>query len=214
MSKMIDLTGQRFGRLIAIKRSTESGTNKGVYWLCHCDCGKEKYIRGADLRDGSVKSCGCLKDEKTSKRFRKHGQSNTLLYDIWSSMKGRCFRKTCKDYPNYGGRGITVCNEWKNDFQAFYDWAISHGYKDHLTIERMNPNGNYEPQNCTWLENEKQAINRRNTKLIEYHGGLFNERELSKMLNINYNTLRDYIQRGKTICEITKQFCNNSEVAS
>ena len=121
MGKMIDMSGKKIGRLTVIERSNASGTNKGVYWLCQCKCGAEKYIRGADLRDGSIVSCGCYKNENTSERSTKHGMSDSLIYDVWKSMKARCFRESCKDYPDYGGRGITVCSEWEKRFQSFYN---------------------------------------------------------------------------------------------
>ncbi len=206
MGRMIDITGKRFGRLVAIEPSKVKATNKSKKWLCKCDCGNTKEIISSSLRFGKTTSCGCWKDEKTSKRFYKHGKSNTLIYNIWTSMKGRCLRKTSKDYPNYGGRGIKICDDWKNDFMTFYNWAISNGYKEGLTIERINPDGNYEPSNCIWLENEKQALNRRNTILIEFKGKKQSIRKWSEELKINYNTLRDYLAEGKTIENILKTY--------
>lgn len=206
MSRMIDITGKRFGRIVAIEPSKEIATNKSKKWICKCDCGTVKEIRSSDLRFGKVTSCGCWKDEKTSKRFKTHGKSNTLIYNIWTSMKGRCYRKTSKDYPNYGGRGIRICDEWKDSFMNFYNWSVANGYEERLTIDRIDPNGNYEPSNCRWIENEKQALNRRNSKYYEYDGLSLSAREWSEKLNINYNTMRDYLNRDMTVEEILNNF--------
>lgn len=206
MSRMIDITGKRFGRLVAIEPSKDKATNESKKWLCECDCGTKKYIRSSDLRFGKVTSCGCWKDEKTRNRFKVHGKSNTLQYEIWKSMKQRCYNSNNKDYPNYGGRGIKVCDEWKDDFLTFYHWAKYNGYKRHYTIERINPSGNYEPSNCTWIPNEQQALNRKTTRVIEYQGNNYSMREISEKFNVNYNTFRDYINKGKTPEEIINHF--------
>lgn len=121
-------------------------------------------------------------------------------------MRRRCKRETCKDFQNYGGRGITVCESWDKDFQSFYDWSMQNGYREHLTIERIDCNGNYEPSNCTWIENEKQALNRRNTKNYVYLGEYYSVRELSEKFSINYNTFRDYLNKGKSVEQIIKNF--------
>ncbi|OLS02902.1 hypothetical protein [Tissierella creatinophila] len=202
MRKMIDIKNQRFGKLKAIEPSVKVATNKSKKWICECDCGTVKEIRSSDLRLGKIVSCGCERDRKIKERSYKHGMSNTKIYDVWQSMKGRCYRETCKDYPNYGGRGIKIDKNWLGDFMVFYNWAISEGYKEGLTIDRINPNGNYEPGNCKWLPNEKQALNRRNTITHMYEGKELNTRELSEELNINYNTLRNYLGKGRTIEEI------------
>ena len=168
--RMIDMTGRRFGRLEVIRR--EGSNKKGeAVWLCRCDCGGEKIVRGTKLRRGETKSCGCFEQETRVRNGHKrmqptHNMSQSRLYEVWHGMKARCYRKTHPHYKDYGGRGIIVCNEWKDDFQAFADWALSHGYdedapKGACTLDRINPNGDYEPSNCRFADMAVQQNNRR-----------------------------------------------------
>lgn len=163
MSKLIDLTGQRFGRLVVIKRAADRMKPNGkklIMWKCQCDCGNTKEILGQSLRRGLTKSCGCLGYENRIKAHTKHGMTNTSLYNIWSKMKQRCNQKNNKRYKDYGGRGISYCREWE-EFKTFEEWAYRSGYKDGLSIERINVNGNYCPENCEWIPFVRQARNRR-----------------------------------------------------
>ena len=156
-----DLLGQRFGRLTAIE---EAGKDKhgSILWRCKCDCGNECVVVGYSLRRGDSKSCGCLQRELARQRHETHGDAKTRLYKAYDGIKYRCLNKNAKAYPRYGGRGITMCDEWLESFEAFRDWAVSNGYRDDLTIDRIDVNGNYEPNNCRWVSMKVQQRNRRN----------------------------------------------------
>jgi hypothetical protein len=170
MSKKIDLTGQKFGRLLVLKL-VGSDRNGQSRWDCICDCGKSTVIGGYKLKSGHTQSCGCLQAERTSqsnkKRLTKHGMSfgsykkGHRLYHIWRGMIDRCGNPNQTNYCYYGGRGIAICHEWRTDFQAFYDWAMANGYAPELSIDRIDVDGNYEPGNCRWATDLEQARNKR-----------------------------------------------------
>lgn len=161
----LSLLGKRYGRLVVIG-DTEKHRGDSSLWICKCDCGKTIQVTADNLQRGKTKSCGCLKKEveKSGNNSRKHGMSGSRLYIIWCDMKQRCFNSNQKGYKDYGGRGITICDEWKDSFEEFRDWALSHGYSDELTIDRINNDGNYEPDNCRWATMAEQNQNKRNVK--------------------------------------------------
>ena len=197
-----DLTGQRFGRLTVLEFvSTE---DRHTYWLCKCDCGKFVTVQGSHLNTSRAKSCGCFRSD-----FRLiHGNSNIRLYRIWRSMKNRCNNPKNYAYKNYGGRGITVCDEWENDFTKFRDWAMSHGYADNLSIDRIDVNGNYEPENCRWTEMKTQQRNKSNNTFVEYQGEKITLAEAAEKTGINMTTLwRRYHHgdRGKILFRPVKK---------
>lgn len=162
MPKMVDITGERYGRLVVIERA---GTLNGhVAWKCECDCGKVIVTRSCDLRNKKTTSCGCFHNEMVSNITRSHDKCNTRLYSIYNNMRQRCYNSNRHDFSRYGGRGITVCDEWLNDFQAFYDWAMANGYSDELTLDRKDNDKGYEPSNCKWATYKEQRINQRRTK--------------------------------------------------
>lgn len=161
-----DLTGQHYGYLTVLSLD-QNPNNKRIKWLCKCKCGNTKIIAACDLIRGHTSSCGCKKFESHNK---KHGLKHTRLYDIWSTMKARCHREGSTTYSHYGARGITVCDEWRNDFMSFYNWAMSNGYSDDLTIDRKDTNKNYCPENCRWATMVEQSNNRNTTIRIKYLG--------------------------------------------
>ena len=193
MSERLDLTGQKFNRLTCIKCI---GSNKrGLsIWLCKCDCGNIITALGYQVKNGNTKSCGCLKREVIIKRNTIHGLcfdkngKKSRLYGMWHRMKQRCFDSNCDDFKLYGNRGITVCKEWL-DYKPFHDWAMSHGYKKGLMIERNNNNGNYHSDNCEWATAKQQARNKRNSRFIIYLGKRKTLAEWSEILNIGHKTL-------------------------
>ena len=181
MRKPKDITGMKFNRLTAIKYSHHhkypSGKSK-AYWIFKCDCGKEKILEKAGVVSGCIFSCGCYAIEKVKEYNTTHHLTKTRLYGIWIGIKKRCYNIHTKDYKNYGGRGIKVCDEWKNDFMNFYNWAMANGYKDDLSIDRINVNGNYEPSNCRWATNKEQANNRRTVNIKRDSNGRFIKNEV------------------------------------
>lgn len=168
MSRVKDLTGQRFDRLVVIER-VGSNSDGVATWHCLCDCGNECIVEGANLRKGNTKSCGCLHDDVTRMRRTTHGKSGTRLYAVWKAMIQRCSNPLDKNYDRYGGRGIQICEVWRNDFQAFYDWAMANGYdetapRSHCTIDRIDNDKGYSPDNCRWVDMKTQRNNRTNSK--------------------------------------------------
>lgn len=169
MPKKTDLTGSRFFKLTVIKE-VDRGEKRDRQWECLCDCGNTCIVQGNNLKSGHTKSCGCHNRKVASDRLKTHGKSKTRLHKIWYGMKNRCFNPMNSLYARYGGRGITVCDEWRNSFEAFYNWAMTNGYTEGLTIDRKDVNRNYEPSNCRWATIKEQQNNRRNNRLLEYNG--------------------------------------------
>lgn len=164
MGKFQDLTGKRFGKLTVLGRVGDVGKNTA--WLCKCDCGEIKNILSYNLSSGKSKSCGCVRSAKLKKYATTHGESKTRLYQIYKGMKQRCNNANNPAYDYYGGKGVSVCNEWSGDFVKFKEWAIVNGYKQGMSIDRINPNGDYCPANCRWVSLQKQQNNKLNSMFV------------------------------------------------
>jgi hypothetical protein len=177
--------GDRFTRLEVLGKSEKRDRSRSFYYSCKCDCGKIIEVRKDSLFNGRVKSCGCY----TKDRMTKHNLSNSRLYHIRGGMLARCYNKSNKDFHNYGARGISVCEEWKNSFEVFYNWAITNGYSDNLSIDRIDVNGNYEPSNCRWTTNKQQSRNTRKNHFYTYKGETKTITEWAEIKGIRRDTL-------------------------
>ena len=181
-----DLTGQCFGRLTVLEFVPTE--DKRTYWRCRCDCGNICIVWGANLKKGATKSCGC--------NYKKHGLTYRRIYTIWASMKQRCLNPNNTHYKIYGGRGIGVCDEWKNDVAAFEKWALINGYDDNLTLDRIDVNGNYEPSNCRWISLREQQRNRQDNILVKYNKKLMCLKDASEESGIKWTTLFTRYKKG------------------
>ena len=164
MNKIEDLSGRRFGRLTVLFRSKNDFRRRAT-WACRCDCGRLVSKQGTQLKRDQTHSCGCLRLEIQKEYNTIHGGCKTRLYNIWAGMKSRCFYQKNNRWQYYGGRGIKVCDAWVKSFSKFRDWALSKGYSDNLTIDRINVNGDYCPENCRWVTYKEQANNRRKPEI-------------------------------------------------
>ena len=201
MSRAVDITGQKFGRLTVL--SFDSVKKHQSMWKCKCDCGNETIVSASHLKSGHTKSCGCLMRETSAINMRnvsfKTGCSLERLYAVWSEMMLRCNKPTNKAYKHYGGRGIKVCKEWQ-DYLVFKEWAYSHGYDENAkfqecTIDRIDVNGDYCPENCRWTINSEQCINKQDTVYVELNGERMALSQAAEKLHMNYGTLNSRINK-------------------
>lgn len=205
----IDLTGYRHGRLTVISKSDHGRT----LYVCRCDCGKEKemtaYYIFHDL------SCGCMEKENKDNLGEHnitHGMTETRLYRTWCKMKERCYNPNIQYYPRYGGRGITICDEWRYSFESFHDWAFSVGYDSSLTgneqsLDRINPDGNYEPSNCRWITHKEQCRNRTNNRFVVHHGKKMTVSEFCETYGITYHKyVTRNLEKGLTTDDVISKW--------
>jgi hypothetical protein len=202
--KFEDLSNKKFNKLLVIKRIEDYITPKGNHttqWLCICECGNQTKALSRELKNGHKKSCGCLLEE-----FKIHGLSHNPLYGILSRMYSSCYNNKYCDYEYYGGRGITLCDQWnknmvgkKQSMINFYNRSMGNGYKKGLTIDRINNNGNYSPDNCRWATVKEQCNNRRSNHILFYKNEKFTMQQASEKFNINYHTLKCRLKRGWSV---------------
>jgi hypothetical protein len=194
MKKIIDLTGQRFGRLTVSKLANHRDARGRVLWELDCDCGNKLTMIAATFKYGNTSSCGCLRREMVGDDHRTHGMSKTSTYSAWLAMRKRCNNVNCEDYPNYGGRGIKVCERW-NSFENFL--ADMGGRPKGLSIDRIDTNGDYSPENCRWTDSKTQARNKRNSVIVSFNGTTKHIREFCDELGLNPATVFTRIGQQK-----------------
>lgn len=181
--------GDKFGKLTVIGVS-DNTSNKKTHYICKCDCGNIKIVDKYSLIQGRTKSCGCL--------VYKHGGTGTHLYMIWKNIRYRCNNENHREYKNYGGRGITICKEW-DDYNVFMTWSKNNGYKDGLSIDRIDGNKGYSPDNCRWIYFEEQSKNKTSNLYFLYNSKIYNLHQLASILNINYTTLHNHYTKYKNL---------------
>lgn len=201
-----DITGQRFNRLTVIRfLDKEERSSRQHNWLCKCDCGNYVKADASCLKMGTQKSCGCLKEEakqRIGEVNRKYKHSNKRLYSVYMAVKDRCYNEKCRSYPNYGGRGIKMWPGWlgENGYDAFAEWAFAIGYdpdapRGECTLDRIDVNGDYCPENCHFIPNQEQQNNRRDNVVFEYNGETHTMTEWSRILNIPIHLLQYYCRK-------------------
>lgn len=212
-----DLVGRKFGRLFVVEEGERKIDSDGrhrtsVKWIC--DCGATVTVRATRVRNGKTLSCGCIQKENLAMRNSIHQSCQTRLYRIWCAMKTRCDNPNTSIYKNYGGRGITVCDEWRNSFECFQKWALKSGYDDSKSVDRIDNNGNYTPANCRWATKIEQANNKRSNRML-YHNGVYKTvSEWAKVLNLPVYLIEDRVNKlGWSVEEaLTLPIRNRKEV--
>lgn len=193
MSKIIDMVGKKCGRLTVVSRSSENEGTK-AQWVCLCDCGNTKIVTGDKLRRGHTQSCGCLHSDVCAALLKTHGYSSTPTHTSWAGMKQRCFDPNATSYPRYGACGITVCDRWVNSFENFL--ADMGERPDGYSLDRIDPEKNYEPGNCRWATDEEQANNKKNNRRIDMNGRLVTVAEASRLTGIPGHILYRRVSKG------------------
>ena len=191
------MTGMRFGNLTVIGQADDQISPDGRHrkmWLCQCDCGNKKTVNGDNLRDRRTISCGCFQKKRAHDANTVHGDTDSRLYNVWSAIKRRCYNSKVPEYKNYGGRGISMCKDWKDDYSSFRDWAYQAGYdkaapRGVCTIDRIDNDGDYSPNNCRWVTQKMQMNNVRYNRHVEYQGESYTISQLAELVGIPYERL-------------------------
>ena len=215
MKEKLDLTGKQFGDWTVLYEEPQEGYVRK--WRCRCVCGAEKTVYQGNLTQGKSQGCGCAARQQSRERSKTHGKRHTRIYTVWCLMRRRCYDKTTPSYNSYGGRGITVCDEWlgKDGFQNFWNWAYANGYdadapKFQCTIDRIDVNGNYCPENCRWVDMRTQARNKQDTHWVEFGGETISLAEFCEKYNVSHGLACERLQRGWSPAEV--MFFNPKEI--
>lgn len=197
MPKLIDRTGIVYGRLTVLRRFECGPASKGkrTKWVCKCECGSEAVATGHELASGDTLSCGCFQRESTGNRNRRHGMVRTPTYRSWQAAKDRCYNKRNERYPIYGAKGVTMCERWRNSFQAFLS-DMGERPKG-MTIDRIRADGHYEPDNCRWATNSEQVRNKRTN--VEWNGARVTIADLAKSVGVPRPSLNKLLIRGLSV---------------
>ena len=193
-----DFIGKKFGMLKVIDRVYK---NEKPVWMCECDCGNICYRSTVSLKSSGFHSCGCYQKTRIGDLKRKHGMTGTRVFSIYCNIKRRCYNPNDREYIYYGGKGIALCDEWLNDFSAFYEWAKHNGYNDSLTIDRIDNSKGYSPENCRWATRKEQNNNTTRCRFFEYNGETLNIAQICEKYNINRGTLDKRLKMGWSISE-------------
>ena len=199
MAYKIDLTGHKYGRLTVIEYAGTAHKKRENVWKCQCDCGNIRIVTGSHLRSGHTTSCGCKSIEHVTSMNYKTGLSNSKLNRTYRNMINRCYWTKQRNYNDYGGRGITVCDEWRGDkgFENFSEWSFKNGYSDKLTIDRIDNEAGYSPDNCRWVDRYVQGNNKRNNRFVKINGEIGTVANMARKYNVDYWNLMHYAKGGQ-----------------
>lgn len=196
MRKAKDHSGERYGHWLILERGS-----KEKYWICRCDCGTVCEVNIDNMKSGRSNNCRKCQSKKTAKRMTTHGESESHLYYVWYSMRKRCSCVSSKSYKDYGARGISVCKEWNENFEAFRDFAKLNGYREGLQIDRINNDGNYFPENCRFVTKTENSWNTRRNRTVTYNGKQYKLPELAHLKNLKANLVSERIRKGWSVEE-------------
>lgn len=205
--KNSSFVGNKYGKLTILEERKNPIKNKHNLFLCKCDCGKNHQADKFSILNGNIKSCGCLCIEHYNNCKKEDKRKGSRLYNIWQKMKARCYNNNYKDYKMYGARGVTICDEWLKDYDSFKEWALNNGYDKLLTIDRIDSNKGYFPNNCRWITIVEQAHNRQTNTYFKYNNVIYDRGQLAIILNVKYNTLSSWYYRHGNL---NKYGCINS----
>lgn len=199
------MVGARFGRLTVLEKAPKTPGSHDAFWRCLCDCGNEIVVRQYKLRTGRTQSCGCYRKDFLRSLKTTHGETGGRLHGVWNTMIQRCTNPNVEKYPVYGGRGIAVCKEWRDNYEAFRDWALDNGYAPGLTLDRKDTDGDYCPENCRWATQEEQQNNKRNNRKITAFGQTLTIQQWSKKIGIKDATIRYRLSHGWSVEDALKK---------